>query len=99
MIIVVLVVFAVTAAVPMQQVKFVEAQEEERSGFGISVEMPPTNTLEETEEWFIEAEKIVESKKDELDLDGWWSVHECSSAGWAWPRWRSRPRRAALRPR
>jgi HAE1 family hydrophobic/amphiphilic exporter-1 len=85
LILVVLLVFAITVAIPIQNVDFVEVQEEERAGFGIHVELPPTNTLEETEEWFLQAEKIVESKKDELDLDGWWHVHEATDGrlhGW-----------------
>jgi HAE1 family hydrophobic/amphiphilic exporter-1 len=85
MILLILLVFAVTALVPMQNVTFVETQEEERSGFGIFVEMPQSNTLEETEEWFLQAEKIVESKQEQLDLDGWWHVHEATDGrvhGW-----------------
>jgi HAE1 family hydrophobic/amphiphilic exporter-1 len=71
-------VFLVTAGgpwSPMQKVKFVSSQEEERSGFWIDVEMPASNTLEETEAWFLEAERIVESKKEELDLGGWFHFH------------------------
>jgi len=56
-------------------VKFVDAQEEERSGFFISVEMPASSTLEETESWFLQVEKILESKKEELDISGWFHVH------------------------
>ncbi len=68
-------VFVVTAALPMQKVKFTEVQEEERSGFEIEVEMPQNTTLEEAEEWFLQAEKVVESKKDELGLEGWFVFH------------------------
>ena len=71
----ILLVFAVTAAVPMSKVKFTEVQEEERSGFEINVEMPQNTTLEEAEEWFLAAEKVVESKKDELGLEGWFVFH------------------------
>jgi HAE1 family hydrophobic/amphiphilic exporter-1 len=75
-------VFMVTYLIPMsgqvldRQVEFVGTQEEERGGFGLTVEFPPATTLEETEEWFLEAEKIVESKAEELDLAGWFHVHE-----------------------
>ena len=64
-----------TAAIPGSSVSFVEAQEEERSGFFIGVEMPRSYTLEETEAWFLEAEKIVENKKEELGLAGWFQFH------------------------
>ena len=71
----ILLVFAATAALPMQKVKFTEAQEEERSGFEIGVEMPQNTTLEEAEEWFLSAEKVVETKKDALGLEGWFVFH------------------------
>jgi HAE1 family hydrophobic/amphiphilic exporter-1 len=67
--------FVATAALPMQKVKFTDVQEEERSGFEIGVEMPQTNTLEEAEEWFLACEKVVETKKDELGLEGWFLFH------------------------
>ncbi|HXV77181.1 MAG TPA: efflux RND transporter permease subunit, partial [Candidatus Polarisedimenticolaceae bacterium] len=70
-----IVVTGVTAAVPMQQVKFTEQQEEERSGFFVGVEMPESTTLDEAEQWFLEAEKIVEGKQDELGLEGWFLFH------------------------
>ena len=44
----------VTAGFVMKQVKFVEAQEEERGGFEIRVTLPPNTTLEEAEEYFLE---------------------------------------------
>ena len=75
LVVVVLLVFAVTGAVPMKEVKFVEMQEEERGGFYIGVEMPQSTTIEEAEAWFLEVEKVVESKKEELGLDGWFLFH------------------------
>ena len=50
-------------------------QEDERGGFYIDVEMPQSTTLEETEAWFLEVEKVVEAKKEELGLDGWFLFH------------------------
>ena len=50
LVIAVLVVFAITYAIPMQQVKFVEIQEEERGGFEIDARLPLSTTLEEGEE-------------------------------------------------
>jgi HAE1 family hydrophobic/amphiphilic exporter-1 len=73
------------AWVPWKNVGFVEMQEEERSGFEISVEMPDNATIEETEEWFLAAEAVVESKQEELDLAGWFQFHRKTSGtlqGW-----------------
>jgi HAE1 family hydrophobic/amphiphilic exporter-1 len=75
LVVVVLLVFAVTGAVPMKEVKFVDMQEEERGGFYIGVEMPQSTTIEEAEAWFLEVEKVVEAKKEELGLDGWFLFH------------------------
>ncbi len=61
--------------VPVKNVTFVDRQEEELSGFEISVEMPDNATIEETEEWFLAAERVVESKQEELDLAGWFHFH------------------------
>lgn len=57
-------------------VTFVGQQEEERGGFEIDVEMPRTASLEETEAWFLEAERIVEESAEELGLEGWFLYHE-----------------------
>jgi len=75
LVLLVLVVFALTIGVPGQTVDIVDSQEEESGGFFIGVEMPSSSTLEETEEWFLAAEKVVESKKEELGLDGWFTFH------------------------
>jgi HAE1 family hydrophobic/amphiphilic exporter-1 len=37
--------------------------------------MPQSTTIEEAEAWFLEVEKVVESKKEELGLDGWFLFH------------------------
>ncbi len=75
LVIVVLAVFAVTAAVPMQGVKFVEVQEEERGGFEIDARLPRSTTLEEAEAFFLECEAIVEDSAEELGLSGWFIFH------------------------
>ncbi len=55
--------------------EIVDQQDDERSGFEIDVRMPEQYTLEETEEWFLEAEKIVEEHAEELALEGWFLFH------------------------
>jgi HAE1 family hydrophobic/amphiphilic exporter-1 len=69
------VVFAVTAAVAFKEVKVVDSQEEERSGFEINVRLPQTTTFEEAQEFFLECEKIVEGSAEELGLAGWFIFH------------------------
>ena len=69
------VVFAITAAVPMKQVKFVEIQEEERGGFELEVRLPRSTTIEEAETFFLECESIVEDSADELGFSGWFIFH------------------------
>ncbi len=75
LVIMVLVVFAVTVAVPMQHVEFVEVQEEERGGFEVAVRLPRSTTLEEAESFFLECEAIVEDAAEELGLSGWFLFH------------------------
>jgi HAE1 family hydrophobic/amphiphilic exporter-1 len=67
------VIFALT--IGATDIKFVGQQEDEQAQFEIDVEMPENSTLEETEAWFLEAEKVVEAHKDELALDGWFVFH------------------------
>jgi HAE1 family hydrophobic/amphiphilic exporter-1 len=95
-------VFLVTVLVPItgavfdRAVEFVEVQEEERGGFGFRVEMPQTATLEETEAWFLQAEAVVEGLQDELDLAGWFHVHEKTDGNLQ--GWFNRPRTNDVTP-
>ena len=72
------VIFAATLVVSFKiaDLKVVDVQEDEEAGFAIRVETSPVNTLEETEQWFLEAEKVVEAQAEELDLAGWFVYHE-----------------------
>ncbi len=73
-----LLVFGGTIAlwVSSGQVRFVETQENEEDGFHIEVELAPQTTLEEAETWFREAEKVVEGKREDLGLEGWFLSHD-----------------------
>jgi HAE1 family hydrophobic/amphiphilic exporter-1 len=55
--------------------EIVDQQKDERAGFDIDVRMPRHYTLEETEAWFLEAEKIIEDHASELGLEGWFLFH------------------------
>jgi HAE1 family hydrophobic/amphiphilic exporter-1 len=96
LVIALLAVFAVTIAVPMQKVELTDMQEEERNGFWIGVEMPPTTSLEETEEWFRRAEAVVEARKAELGLEGWVLWHDKTDG--EVQGWFTRPRSSDLTP-
>jgi HAE1 family hydrophobic/amphiphilic exporter-1 len=73
----VLVALGALTAFAMQKrgLTVVDVQEEEQQGFDINVRMPSHYTLEETEEWFLKAEHVVETHADELGLDGWFLFH------------------------
>ncbi len=75
MVLAVLAIFAVTAAVTAKRIKFVETQQNEEAGFEIDVEMPEDYSFEETEQWFLKAEKVVEEHREELGLEGWFEFH------------------------
>jgi len=75
MVLVLVAVFAITGVVSSKTIKFVDVQESERSGFSIDVEMPDNVSFEETEQWFLAAETVVESHADEFGLEGWFHFH------------------------
>ena len=76
MVIILLLIFAATmGAMKARDLRFVDVQENESRGFEIDVEMPSSFTLEETEEWFLAAEKVVEDNAEELGLEGWFLWH------------------------
>ncbi len=78
-------VLAATAGIAFRQVQVVETQEEERSGFEVSVRLPQSTTLDEAKAFFRSCEKIIEEHKDELDLSGYFLFHVASHGriqGW-----------------
>ena len=82
---------------PKEAVSFVGQQEDEAGGVEIGVEMPGTYTLEESAEWFAEAEKIVEAHAEELGVDGWLTVHR---RNWGELEvWFTTPRKKGITPR
>lgn len=76
--------------------EIVDQQKDERAGFEIDVRMPRHYTLEETEEWFLAAEAIVESNATELGLEGWFLFHDKTSG--ELQGWFSSPRTTDLTP-
>ncbi len=89
--------FAVTIAVAFSQVKMTPVQEEERGGFDLEVEFQHSTTLPEAEEWFDRAEKVIESRKEELGLEGYFMVHWAT--GGEIEGWFTNPRTTDLSPR
>jgi len=70
-----IVIFSLTVAVAFKEVKVVDSQEDERSGFEIDARFPNIMTFEEAEAFFLECEAIVEESAEELGLSGWFIVH------------------------
>ena len=75
LVLVILAIFAITVAVPIQQVEFAMIQEEERGDFRIDVRLERSTTLEESEAFFLECEAIIETAAKELGLSGWFIKH------------------------
>jgi HAE1 family hydrophobic/amphiphilic exporter-1 len=73
-----IVVFGLTMAVAFKEVKVVDTQEEERSGFEIEVRLPQSTSLEESEVFFLECEKTIEDSQEELGLAGWFLFHRAT---------------------
>ncbi len=91
------VVFAATIGImKARNLRFVDVQDNERSGFDIDVEMPETYTLEETAQWFLRAEKIVQDHREELGLEGWFLWH--SKTRGELEGWFTTPRSSKLSP-
>ncbi|MEL7060800.1 MAG: efflux RND transporter permease subunit [Acidobacteriota bacterium] len=65
----VLILAAITMALPAKQVEFGAVQEDERGGFEIDVDLAPSYTFEETAAYFREVEEILEAKREEWNLD------------------------------
>jgi len=78
LLVVCLLVFAATMGVAQKQIKVVDMQEEERAGFEIDVRLPQGMTLEESEQFFLDCEAIVEGNAEELGLSGWFLFHTAS---------------------
>ncbi len=69
-------VFAFTLGVmKAADLKFVDAQDEERSGIRVEVEFPSATSVEEAEAYFLEVERLVESHAEEFDFAGWFHFH------------------------
>jgi HAE1 family hydrophobic/amphiphilic exporter-1 len=97
LVLVLVAVFIASAGVVFKKVEFVEAQEEERGGFELSVSLPQNTTLEEAEEYFLAGERVIEGMADELDLDGWFIFHR-STFG-EFQGWFKSPRTNDVSPR
>ena len=83
-----LVVLAGTFALFGKHVDVVEQQEDEQRGFHIEVELPQETTFEEAEQFFLACEKLVEARKDEYQLAGWFVFHRATVGeieGWFGP--------------
>jgi len=71
LVLVLLAVFAVTYFIAFKKVEIVERQEEDETSFRIGVEFASEYTFEDTGEFFGAAEKLLEQKKEEYGLKGY----------------------------
>jgi hydrophobic/amphiphilic exporter-1 (mainly G- bacteria), HAE1 family len=92
---------AVTAltfvAVKARDLKIVEQNEDDRPGFEIQVETPASYTFEEARDLFLSIEKVLEAKKDELGLDGYFFFHRTTFG--EVQAWMNNPPTTKLTPR
>jgi len=70
-IVVTLVFVASLALFTTKKVRVVPVQEDEAMSFELDVELPKNTTFEETQQYFLGAEKVLENLQDELGLDGY----------------------------
>ena len=70
-----LVVVVTGVAAKQTGLELVDQDENERPGFSIGIELPRSYTFEETEEYFLGVEEVLETHKEELDLDGYFFFH------------------------
>lgn len=66
-----LAVFAVTYFVAFKKIEIVEQQEEDQTGFEIGVQLANEYSFEEIGEYFDAAEKVLEQRKEEYGLRGY----------------------------
>jgi len=67
--------FAVTILVPFKKLEVVEQQEEDQTSFEIGVEFASEYSFEDVGDYFADAEKLMEKKKDEYGLKGYFTFY------------------------
>lgn len=74
-VLVMIALFALTYFVPFKKIEVVEQQEEDRTSFQIGVEFASEYSFEDVGDYFTEAEKLLEKKKDEYGLKGYFAFY------------------------
>jgi len=94
-----LTLLAVVTGVAAKQsgLELVDQDENERPGFSLGIDLPRTYTFEETEQYFLDVEKVLENHKDELDLQGYFFFHR--TTGGRVEGWFNNPPKTDLTPR
>ncbi|HSK75627.1 MAG TPA: efflux RND transporter permease subunit [Thermoanaerobaculia bacterium] len=90
-------VLALTGWVAQEKIEVKPTQEDEGRGFEIDVDLPDNTTLEEAEQYFLTAEKVVQGMKGELDLAGYFLFHRATRG--EIQGWFNQPRTNGLTPR
>jgi len=68
-------VFAFTIGFAFDKIEFVGTQEEDRTSFDIQVRMANEHNFDDTKAYFREAETVLEKKRDEHGLSGYFLFH------------------------
>ena len=74
-VLVMIALFALTYFIPFKKIEVVEQQEEDRTSFQIGVEFASEYSFEDVGDYFTEAEKLLEKKKDEYGLKGYFAFY------------------------
>jgi HAE1 family hydrophobic/amphiphilic exporter-1 len=68
-------VFAVTQMFAFKRIRVVDNQEEDRTSFHLSVEVSNEYSFEDLGDYFREAERVIEARKEEFGLKGYFTFY------------------------
>jgi HAE1 family hydrophobic/amphiphilic exporter-1 len=93
---------ATGVAMKAAELELVDQNEDDRPGFEIEVEAPPSYSFEQTSQLFGDIEAMLAEHKEELGLEGYFFFHRAQGGdveGWMYnpPRTELRPRQVAER--
>ena len=74
LVLVLAVVFALTAGVAFRKVEFVSQQETDQTSFRIRVQSPPEYSLDELKEYFASVEEVLEARQVEYGFKGYFTL-------------------------
>ena len=78
LILAVIAVFAFTMMGPAASLNIVDVSDEDRQDFDLNVELPPSYSLEDAAEYFAAVEGVLETVREDLGLEGFFTFHTSS---------------------